>query len=1503
MRNVELQLKIRENWEVVEIDRGTSFSLNYTQSTLTNPTVTTVPYSVQISLPKTKINNQVFACIGIRSTSVIVDPLEKIRFRLYVNGSIFQTGYIKIEDVDIMDNGAYKIRLFGELGGYFGELDDIPLNSLPLDCTHEINHTNVTSLMLNNNGVYGYALTYQGDYDNFDSNLTDNSSSENANLIEESTWSGLIKYATTELNEHKRSEQDYSGEYRSYYQKPTIKFSALFEAIKTKSQSLGYEIEEDPDFFNEDNPYYSKLWLLNNNYSIGDINGSYGFRQEFGDTTQSLSSDNIHITNNEAKEISGGILREIPKSRFKSTSASSQINAPVVVSDYIPVKQGASISAKFNVHPIATSYETANYTHYLFKNTALNTVLRIVDAAGNVLAGGSSYGSATPKTPVSARRFTDLRRNSGNLEIKRPSDKGDGFGKGKNFGYDYSASGSYNNGGNQDNATVWEYEVTLDSVPSGVNGVYIEFFVSGNTWWRTNSNNVDRQYGVAFKVMPGSVISVNNPDEDDESSAIDNSKRSGSQAVFSDMIGSENSCLDLLLSYCKLFGLILNIDNTTNKIWIGLRENYYSDDEGNYTLLDWTNKVDRSREFKIEPLAFNFRRGIFKYNELGTKYEELYKSKNSNKILPDYGSFVVDNGYKLSNSEYNYLDGTIFDNCIIATDYSSYYAGRGNGYADNKELPFLQDNSGSATDINGFIPLFRDDLNQSLNKPIRITDDTDVMQNNGVICWNNNSDVDYYSEISEIPRYLRTIEYKGEVYSLNFSTPNTTYAASENLQNTSSGLYQKFWRSYLNDRMDSNCKILVCYVFLTPTDIQGNILSKFIYLDNEIWVIDEVSNFSAVSNNPTKVRLIKVKDIKNYLDRSNISDSFTIYNGSDLVFDNKTGFIAEPVVINGTDTTVTLTINSSISWRATSGVNISPSSGEADKTVNMTVSIPVTTETASVTFTYGNNTVTVQIIRQTLVTVSASATNGGIVTINGNTSPQQIAVGRNATFNATGTNQFLYWEINGTRYPSSSVTIRVTGPTTGTAYFLAANQVRLYCDDPYTTITGQTKTDNYWILSTGTSYTFNNSQADFSGFLFSSETTFRGTGSKTITANDTYLSVYYNQVLLNLTIVNNSPTYQFTGDGIYLDESTFDFQVEPGATIQETMNGGPGNITFDKLPYHYPTFSQTSFPNPGVYNMTITGNRIGWDGDREEEVSAGRQEITRTCYSPIAFTLTSNVAINPTSGNGETDVNITLLGRGGEVVQNVGDFQYTLKLNQEVTELNLGWTSEYLPILQVNVPYSTTDYSETFYYDGLDYTLSEGLTASNDNGTSFLATATFGENETASPRTLTFYVTVNGMAYQLIITQSGNPDKTEFGSGMIVMWYGTVANIPQGWVLCDGNNNTPNLINRYPRGHSGTGVPGSTGGSDTVNIAVSNLPTTQFSTNTTGAHTHSYEQYQTGNLDLNRFTNQENTDGLSTNPNTSSAGNHSHTFQLNSGSQSALTIVPSYATIHFIMKL
>lgn len=58
-------------------------------------------------------------------------------------------------------------------------------------------------------------------------------------------------------------------------------------------------------------------------------------------------------------------------------------------------------------------------------------------------------------------------------------------------------------------------------------------------------------------------------------------------------------------------------------------------------------------------------------------------------------------------------------------------------------------------------------------------------------------------------------------------------------------------------------------------------------------------------------------------------------------------------------------------------------------------------------------------------------------------------------------------------------------------------------------------------------------------------------------------------------------------------------------------------------------------------------------------------------------------------------------------------------------------------------------------------------------------------------------------------------------SGAIIIWHGTIGNIPAGWLICDGNNSTPNLLTRFLEGVATAATdPGATGGATSKDLDV-----------------------------------------------------------------------------------
>jgi microcystin-dependent protein len=62
-------------------------------------------------------------------------------------------------------------------------------------------------------------------------------------------------------------------------------------------------------------------------------------------------------------------------------------------------------------------------------------------------------------------------------------------------------------------------------------------------------------------------------------------------------------------------------------------------------------------------------------------------------------------------------------------------------------------------------------------------------------------------------------------------------------------------------------------------------------------------------------------------------------------------------------------------------------------------------------------------------------------------------------------------------------------------------------------------------------------------------------------------------------------------------------------------------------------------------------------------------------------------------------------------------------------------------------------------------------------------------------------------------TGGGSAGDGNVPTGGIIMWSGLVSDIPSGWALCDGNDGTPDLVDKFIVGVGGDYQPGDQGGS------------------------------------------------------------------------------------------
>ena len=104
-----------------------------------------------------------------------------------------------------------------------------------------------------------------------------------------------------------------------------------------------------------------------------------------------------------------------------------------------------------------------------------------------------------------------------------------------------------------------------------------------------------------------------------------------------------------------------------------------------------------------------------------------------------------------------------------------------------------------------------------------------------------------------------------------------------------------------------------------------------------------------------------------------------------------------------------------------------------------------------------------------------------------------------------------------------------------------------------------------------------------------------------------------------------------------------------------------------------------------------------------------------------------------------------------------------------------------------------------------------------------------------------------------------------FVTGMIIAWYGNTGNIPTGFVLCDGNNNTPDLRDRFIVGAGSAYSPGDTGGSKDA-VLVSHFHTTEnFVGRSNYAEPRNFGVGTDGNLNSTGNTDTKGEDGTNKN--------------------------------------
>lgn len=845
----------------IELDKEVQFAITKTFEDISNPTSIINDWSKTVSIPFTDKNNETFGHIynpdrltihdETLSTGLYFNPLKKLDFRLEWDSAVLMTGYAKMTSVTKTNGtGRYNVTLNGELGKVFQEMKKITFDTSTEDTKYLIDGREYLDETITKDLVYdlwtkeggndtalylrrdinfkleemlGFAPNnaFESDFDykTYQKNV------ESSNTFAET----LDKKVVNEYGEGNNYETITGvdsgtvigdgllpreiGEFRSYLQLPYIFFNKLFQIFTEKTKSItGYNVVLDDNWFNQYNPYWSKLV-----YMLKKIDYSKDATEpqtEFLNSTSSkytLNSDykaytpilHTHFTN---KLIEGELSDNIQYLNLSFPLNIRVTNPRNYNGKEVGVK-GDKIIFHIALYVLLNVKDSNGNIVHTKKLVYINP-----DMPDNVYNGWEVVKALTPMT-LTESRIANL--NVG-VDFSYTLDK-------SVIGDNYSVD-----------ITTWFddlilYAFYLNERDAMLNNRITTDTIELSTNRNTYSSNLSEQY-----------------------------TRSFSKFTLNDLWNNDYNLFTEILNYCKQYRIGIFCDNLRKTITFKHLSTYFSD----YTVEDWTNKLDISKNYTIQPITFDNKYVLFNYKPVETELNNTYNEKYG----VNYGEYKLTTDYEFNNDTTELFKdikgGMIFtENQLSWTtlyEQLSIVYTLGNEYFLNNK-----DDSKKAVDMFGSTFFYKGLLpfdNSGELRNVSISDDTLFQQLNKTFI---------YTQQGAPERIVRcdTYPYLDIVWSNNlclFNIPMENYTVNKEGYDNTKSIYTNFWKQYLDERYNTNNKIVTCYLDISPTDYMNFEFNKFIKIENQLYMVNKIYDYDITSNSSTKVDLITIQDIEGY---------------------------------------------------------------------------------------------------------------------------------------------------------------------------------------------------------------------------------------------------------------------------------------------------------------------------------------------------------------------------------------------------------------------------------------------------------------------------------------------------------------------------------------------------------------------------------------------------------------------------------------------------------------
>lgn len=841
-----IQLHLNVDGEWVELDQleGVDFTLNKTFENLLNPADYINSYSKTISIPGTPHNNIVFDNIyRLDSSNRNFDATQKTEFYLSYDGQFITSGYMKVNDITRANNVyVYNITLFGRLGETLqtlmdlnfadGSLDDPLSDNLKLDrfliqSSWENELPRLPLLGARDIDIIGFAPDDHGLNTDFDSkSISDGHKFSTIGSIINSHSGVTVGDAIVGDGFTERQ----MAQFRSYHQKPYLYINKLWQIFQRASEEkCNYKLELDPEWFSNQNPYYSDLvYTLPDLYKEGVENVEVF---DLGDT----ETLRVFPTNGDPSGINIAAWNVL------------SFNGQTVFNVSEPKDVELSLDLTQN---ITACDKTSNLSKIAFsKDNALRSVIRVVDNATNAVLGTWNAYFADDDTNMTIPDSADM---VGIVPVTRVR-----------FSAAEGAMG------------MWSFQMPVKLKFHADSGFRIEsatFFMNthnpyrGRTivtpwfdfYWSGQTNTSKLLYRN---------VRYNTSDP----------TRTGMRISMAKLFPTEVAPFQVLIDYCKMFGLMMKLDDINKTIIITTRHNWFGDGEGinGSNFVDWSDKMDASRGFALKPVSFESKFVDLTYDASSDENAKIYLDKyqiqyGAKRISTDYEfdtkSSQLTSGIKPSIVISRKMATLAFIRSVVTNDDAA-----ANIYAKNHNEVYIS-NLDSNKSANVWGNFYFRNPNQPIdlalgNDVVSITDDDLYQIHTNTFGYTTDPSVTI--NMTKIPT-LSTISADGQ-YSIMYDEPREYYSRSvSNPPYTC--IYNLLLKEWLDERYYKWNKVLTTYFKLSPSDWN----TKFVLVDNVLYMVNKIIDYNPSSSEPTKCELVQVHNQPAY--RSGITFDYLVVN-------------------------------------------------------------------------------------------------------------------------------------------------------------------------------------------------------------------------------------------------------------------------------------------------------------------------------------------------------------------------------------------------------------------------------------------------------------------------------------------------------------------------------------------------------------------------------------------------------------------------------------------------